>query len=184
MSKVHEGLSPSIYENVPNNQEVLHQTLLADSYQQMTERRLSESEEKPFDQVADRYWQSALTLIGYASMAISRYKLYQNALDPVKYHSVKHVIEGHCYNGSKSELYASRDRAIQTFFREVDLFNLACLKRTFPQLNGMWLLGKLSGEDGDMLTKFRRHIRKHIARNDPPIPLEDLPAHDFRKPRD
>ena len=183
MSKVHEGLNPSTYENVPNDQEVLHQTFLADSYQHTTERQLSKSKEKPFDKVADRYWTSALALVDYASTAISRYKLYQNALDPVKYHSVKHVIDGHCYHGSKSELCASRDRAIQTFFREVDLFNLACLKRTFPQLNGMWLLGKLSGEDGDMLTKFRRHIRKHIEKNDPPIPLEDLPAHDFRKPR-
>ena len=181
MSKVHEGLNPSTYENVPASQEVLHQVLLEDSYQDEV-RRKDVTEALKFDDVADGYWKTALSLVDYASIAISRYKLYQNALDSVKYHSVKHVIDAH-YHGNKSELCMSRDKAIRDYFREVDLFNLACLKRTFPQLNGMWLLGKLSGEDGDMLTKFRRHIRKHIEKNDPPITLEELPAHDFRKPR-
>ena len=176
MSKVHEGLSPSTYENVLNDQGIVSSESLQE--RTCTDDALAVS----FDVVADKYWKAALELVKTASKAISRYKLYQNVANPLKFHAVKKTLDDY-YGGSRSALLVSRDKAVDDFFSEVDMFNEACLRRAFPQLNGLWLLGELSGENGNMLRKFSVHIKKHISRNDPPIPLEDLPAHDFRKPR-
>ena len=170
MSKVQEGLEPWLFEGCDR------ETYVAERKQERTAKKAETKERSRIS--PQRYWGECLELKKVVMRYVSVKKLARNVMDPAKRHNVKHVVDKY-YGGRDSQVFSAVEDVRTLVERRARLFNRMCLENDVDQIDVDTLIYYLSISGNS--EKFDRHIKKHRDDGHPPFPLDELPAHDFRK---
>lgn len=171
MSRVQEGLEPWVFENGDGK-----------TYGSRRETpRTAETEKKSEAEkcriTPEIYWKKCLELKNAITDYISVKKLALNAIDPSRFHSVKHVIDRY-YGGDKSNVFENEATVRKQLGLRIRAYNVMCIANDIDPSDPDTLIFQLSTIPyaGD---KFKDHIMKHMDEGHPPFPLEML-ANEFK----
>ena len=141
------------------------------------EKKTKPQEQRP-SELWKPYWQLCLDVVNAAGEVAGKDKMVITFRDPAKRHNVKDVVNEK-FGGEIGCIIDKRNDNIRHFFTLVDNLNGLALKLDLDQVPGMTLMGLLV--NADARDKFKYHIKKHIQTSHPPFPMDEIPAHDFRK---
>ena len=174
MSRVHEGLSPSTYDNPIFNQvdsqETLHQVLLEESYRENAQKELELEKDRRL------YWAMCEVLADRFGEYFWAAKL-RNGIEGTRPSPRQYKVFYDRFGGDMRKL----DRTVSV--RESQM--LVAFKNHQARATRLGLGGENYRVVSDLFSsemkRMRYHIKKHKEHEDEPFLLSQIPGRDFRE---